>query len=47
MEEDIKGLDEIERKEAFIKEYNELRKKYGVDFALEVKITPEAVNIPK
>jgi uncharacterized protein YnzC (UPF0291/DUF896 family) len=45
MEEIEKTEEEIT--EEFLKEYTELRKKYGRDFSVEVRLTPEKVNIPK
>ena len=38
---------EAENKEDFIKEYEALRKKYGYDYCIEVRLNIEKVNIPK
>jgi hypothetical protein len=42
----LKEKTEIEITEEFLEEYSKLRKKYGRDFSIDVRISPVKVNIP-
>ncbi len=42
----LKGKTEAEITEEFLQEYTKLRRKYHRDFSIEVRLTPEKVNIP-